>query len=123
MAAFDFDFLKDRYDFELTRKEAITTALTMPITVVSGVGGLLAAMARTFTYKDQLLWWIFVPIMVSDVISLFGCLIHLARAFHLQTYVYLPLLRELHVAAEEFHDFNSYVEAGSGQVCLRAFFG
>ena len=28
---FDFKFLKDRYDFELTRKEQITNALTMPI--------------------------------------------------------------------------------------------
>jgi hypothetical protein len=116
MPMFDFEFLKGRYDFELSRKDDITNALTMPITIVSGVGGLLAAMARSFTYKDPLIWWLFVPLMVADVVSFFGCLIHLARAYHLQTYIYLPLLKDLEVAAEEFLEFNSYVRSTGGEV-------
>jgi hypothetical protein len=52
MTHFDFAFLKDRYDFELGRKEKLTGALTLPVGVLSGLGGLIAAMARSFTYVD-----------------------------------------------------------------------
>ncbi len=30
----DFEFLKDRYDFELTRKDELTSALTLPVGVL-----------------------------------------------------------------------------------------
>ena len=36
---FDFDFLKSRYDYELQRKEQLTTALTLPVAVLTGLGG------------------------------------------------------------------------------------
>mgnify|MGYP000452537358 CR=1 FL=1 len=32
--AMDFEFLKDRYDFELTRKDELTSALTLPVGVL-----------------------------------------------------------------------------------------
>jgi hypothetical protein len=88
----------------------------MPITVVSGVGGLVAAMARSFTYQEPPTWWVFVPIMVADVVSVFGCLIQLARAYHLQTHIYLPLLKDLDEAVDQFRDFNRYVESTGGEV-------
>jgi hypothetical protein len=31
MEPLDFDFLKDRYDFELQRKEQLTSALALPV--------------------------------------------------------------------------------------------
>lgn len=40
----DLKFLKERYDFELQRKEQLTSALTLPVGVLSGLGGLMAAM-------------------------------------------------------------------------------
>lgn len=112
---FDFKFLKDRYDFELTRKEQITNALTMPIGVMSVVGALLVAMSSSFDFKDSSLWWFFVPLFVADVLSFIMCLIHLARGYHLQTYIYLPLLADLDQAVDEFRDFNAYVRANQGE--------
>ncbi len=38
----DFKFVKGQYDFELDRKERITAALTVPVGVLTGLGGLLA---------------------------------------------------------------------------------
>lgn len=32
----DFDFLKDRYDFELARQENLTSALTLPVGILTG---------------------------------------------------------------------------------------
>jgi hypothetical protein len=116
MAIFDSEFVRVRYDFELRRKDDITNALTMPITVVSGVGGVLVAMARSFTYRGSLTWWGFVPLVVADVVSLFFCLVSLARAYHLQTYVYLPLLKDLDDAKEAFQEFNQYIESTGGEV-------
>lgn len=113
---FDFKFLQDRYDFEFARKEQLTSALTMPIGVVSGVGGLLAAMVKSFSFPDSMLWWFFVIPMVADALSLVVCLWFLAKAYHMQTYVYLPLLKDLDEVRDEFSEFNRYVEATGGTV-------
>lgn len=43
------EFLKERYDFELQRKEQLTSALTLPVGVLSGLGGLMTAMVRAFS--------------------------------------------------------------------------
>jgi hypothetical protein len=95
MAAYDFRFVKDRYDFELLRKEQLTNALTMPITAMSIVGSLLVAMGRTFSFRESPVWWFFVPLFVIDILSFVMCLIQLARAYHLQTYTYLGMLGEM----------------------------
>lgn len=50
----DLDFLKDRYDFELDRKDKLTTSLTLPVGILTGLGGLIAIMAQSFTYEDEL---------------------------------------------------------------------
>ena len=34
---FDFDFLKDRYDYELKRKDQITAALTLPVGILTRI--------------------------------------------------------------------------------------
>lgn len=49
MPPLDFEFLKDRYDFELERKNKLTGDLALPVGVLSGLGGLVATMARSFT--------------------------------------------------------------------------
>ena len=50
---FNFDFLKDRYDYELKRKDQITAALTLPVGVLIALGTVMAAMARSFSYRDR----------------------------------------------------------------------
>ena len=54
---FDFDFLKSRYDYELQRREQLTAALTLPVGVLTVLGGAMTAMARSFSYQDGLLTW------------------------------------------------------------------
>lgn len=88
----DFEFLKDRYDFELARKEALTSALTLPVGVVSGLGGVMAAMAQSFPY-GRVGWD--VPFLVTfalDTLAFMAALHFLGRAYHGQDYGYLPRL-------------------------------
>ena len=47
---FDFDSLKSRYDYELQRREQLTAALTLPVGVLTVLGGAMTAMARSFSY-------------------------------------------------------------------------
>jgi hypothetical protein len=89
---FDADFLKDRYDYELRRREELTSALTMPIGVLTVLGGAMAAMARSFTYRDALLTWAFGILLALAVAAFVICMVRLARAYHPQKYLYLPLL-------------------------------
>ena len=92
---FDFDFLKDRYDYELKRKDQITAALTLPVGILIALGTVMAAMARSFSYVDGCLTWFLVGFLGSATVALLFCVFYLARAYHRQTYCYLPLLNEL----------------------------
>jgi hypothetical protein len=113
---FDFDFLKSRYDYELQRKEQLTTALTLPVAVLTGLGGAIVAMARSFSYHDALLNWSFGPVLVADGLAFFVCLVYLARAYHRQTYVFLPLLRQIDHSREEFLEFAEVMAGGVDEV-------
>ena len=97
---FDFDFIKDRYDYELKRKDQITAALTLPVGILIALGAAMAAMARSFSYTDGYLKWFFLLSVVSAACAFLLCVFNLGRAYHRQTYWYLPLLNELQTARE-----------------------
>lgn len=58
---FDFDDLKNRYDFELQRKEQLTAQLTLPVAVLGLLGSAIVAMARSFSYLEMVLTIPFTP--------------------------------------------------------------
>ena len=89
---FDFDFLKDRYDYELQRREQITAALTLPVGILTILGGAMAAMARSFSYKNGFLTWVFGTLLGLAGSAFFLCMLNLGRTYHRHTYIYLPLL-------------------------------
>ena len=64
---FDFDFLKDRYDYELKRKDQITAALTLPVGILIALGAAMAAMARILLVHGRL------PDVVFPALSRLGC--------------------------------------------------
>ena len=105
MKPLDFEFLKDRYDFELDRKDKLTESLNLPVGILGGLGGLLALMARSFAYRDLVLTWAFAPFLVFAILAVAACLLQLIRAYHRQTYIYLPLLKTLVDWAEENREF------------------
>jgi hypothetical protein len=99
------EFLKERYDFELKRCDQLTSELPLPVGVLSGLGGLMAAMVRSFPHRTL---WLTVPFGAAfalDVVAFFYCLVCLARAYHRQKYIYLPLLSELEEWEKEFRSF------------------
>ncbi len=63
------DFLKDRYDFELKRKDQLTEALTLPVGVLTVLGGLLGAMAQSFSYGTDAATHVFIVFVVISVIA------------------------------------------------------
>lgn len=113
---FDFDFIKNRYDYELQRKEQLTSALTLPVAVLSALGGAIVAMARSFSYQDVVLTWPFASILVAEAITFFACLTYLARAYHRQTYVFLPLLESIDRSRDEFLEFAPGMAGGEAEV-------
>ena len=100
----DFTFLKDRYDFELQRKEQLTTALALPVGVLGGLGGLLALMIRSFAFRNDPTTWIFAVTVTPAICSFFACMLQLARAYHRQTYKYLPMLKSLEEKRTEWRE-------------------
>jgi len=112
----DFQFAKDRYDYELQRKEQLTAALTLPVGVLSILaGGIGGRMAGSFSYRDPLLSKVFAPVMATDVIAIALCLVYLARAYHRQRYVYLPLLKDLLDWEQEYEEYARCFQADGAQ--------
>lgn len=105
----DFDFLKNRYDLELQRKDKLTDALNLPVGVLGVFGSVLAVMVRSFAFHRNVITVVFVVFLVLSVASFFACLIQLGRAYHRQKYKYLPLLHELEEKLEEWRAF--YLDA------------
>ena len=84
--------------------------------VLSGLGGLIAAMARSFDYRGLVLaipFWVALGLVA---VAFVASLVYLARAYHRQKYMYLPRLKDLEEWEEEFREFNRYVEATGGDV-------
>lgn len=98
----DLAFVKDRYDFELARKEQLTAALGLPVGILGLLGSLLAVMIRSFPFQANLISWLIGGVLGAAVVSFFCCLVQLGRAYHRQRYRYLPLLRELNEKLDEW---------------------
>ena len=77
----DFDFLKNRYDFELDRKDKLTAALTLPVDVLSGLGSLLAVIARSFTYRDPVLTRLLLLAFAASLLAFTACLLLLGGVY------------------------------------------
>ena len=113
---FDFDFLKDRYDYELKRKDQITAALTLPVGVLVALGTLMGTMARSFSYKGYCLTWFFLIFLGLSVCAFVACVVYLGLAYHRQTHWYLPQLSKLQTTRElykELYRRESYNQTGS----------
>jgi hypothetical protein len=110
------DFLKERYDFELDRKDKLTAALALPVGVLTVLGGLGTAMLNSFTFADQTLSAIFVVSLLGGFIAFTSCLVFLGRAYLAQTYAYLPLLGDLKKFEDEMAEFSRVMAGGDAEV-------
>ena len=113
---FNFNFQKDRYDYELKRKDQITAALTLPVGILIALGAAIAAMARSFSYTDGCLKWFFLLSLSLAGVAFLLCVVFLGLAYHRQTYWYLPLLSELQTTRELYkvlYQRESYNQKGS----------
>ena len=113
---FDSDFLKDRYDYELKRKEQITAALTLPVGILIAVGAAWVAMFQSFSYTDGYLMWFFLLFLGLAAVAFVVCVVYLGRAYHRQTHWQLPQLSEL-------KKFRKTSRGMFKQIYLREFYG
>lgn len=120
MSLFDFAFIKERYNFELQRKEQLTSSLALPVGVLGGLGSAMALMARSFTYQDPFLTWMFVSLLVADLVVFVTCMAYLSRAYFRQIYVFLPLLHAIERSREEFLEYANAMPGAEAHV-LEAF--
>lgn len=111
MKPLDDEFLKERYDYELARKEKITDSLAMPVSVVIVLGGLVITMIRGFSYSNLRLTIPFVLLVGFDAFAFVRCLWFFAHAYHGQSYEYLPSLGELYAALHKYIEYYDNDEA------------
>ena len=101
----DLAFLKDRYDYELDRKDKLTASLTLPVGILTGLGGLLAVMSRSFTYGSPGLTIPFLAFLGVAVLSFVVCLVCIGRAWHSSEYEYMAFIGTLDRTLQEFEAY------------------
>ena len=111
---FNSEFLKDRYDYELDRKDKLTAALALPVGVLGVLGSAGVAMFRTFAFRDPTLSVLFALITAVGFVTFTACLFLLCWAFVAQTYVYLPLLGHIDGWDEAERQWLDYVKSTGG---------
>jgi hypothetical protein len=119
-----FTFLKDRYDRELMRKHELTSALNLPVGLLTLFGGLVGVMVREFSYTQPHVAYAFYSLLAIVGLAFVGCMVMFGLVFHRQRYQYLPLLSVLEESRVEFeayyvHDLEQADEEFTAQVRRR----
>lgn len=91
----ELDFLLDRYKWELERKDRLTEAVGLPVTILTLLGGLTVAMAQGFSYTIKPVAVAFVVALILEGIASAFCLYWLAKNYGGSSYEYLPRLLDL----------------------------
>lgn len=97
--------LKERYDYELARKDKLSDSVGLPVSVLIVLGGLVVTMVRGFSYTKSRLTMVFDIVVAFDVAALVTCLWYFARTYHGQIYEYLPSLGVLFEALNKYRRY------------------
>ncbi|MDP3719019.1 MAG: hypothetical protein Q8T13_14750 [Acidobacteriota bacterium] len=112
----DDKFVLDRYNYELQRKEHLNGSLTLPVALLTAIGGACLAMIRSFTFQEDPITTVFFLLIIAAGWALVYCVGLLFWTYHRQDYAYLPLLKDLDRWAEEDHDWRRYAEDNGADV-------
>ncbi len=91
----DRDFIRKQYDHELDRQDKIVGGLSLPVGVLTALGGFIGAMLRGFSEQFTNLTYTFYALIAIDCAVFAAALYFIRRAYFGQTYEYLPRLGEL----------------------------
>lgn len=98
---------RDLYEAEVSRRDRLRGSLSLPVGVLTVVGGALVATTASFPaaadWRLATLFWIF---STAAVVAGLLCATHLVRSFHGRTYSLIAspkLLREHYLALDVWH--------------------
>jgi len=110
MEPLDFDFLLNRYDAELARKDKLNDSLSFPAGILIAVVGALCIVGQNFSYTPGRLKPIFTLLLVGDGVAAVGCLICLGIAYHGKSYEYVERLGVLRKAQLDLFEWYEQIE-------------
>jgi hypothetical protein len=96
--------LRDCYKFEVERKDKLSASLTLPVGVLTVVGGLLGFLSKEFSYQSADLMRVFVVLLGAGVLTFAVSAVLLILAYYRYTYDYIPTPREFRVHEEKVRD-------------------
>src|ERR1700704_944266 len=107
----DLTLLKEQYAFELARKQQLESGLTLPVVVLTGLGGVAFSYCRSFSYARNLKTLLFSLALLGAALSLVWVFYYLVRATHRFMYEVIPSSVELVTYYEQAKDY--YRSVGS----------
>lgn len=85
----DVDFTKELYRVELQRRNDLLDSVNLPVGLLTGLGGVLVVMAKTYSYRT----WALIPFcscVSAGGISFAVATLALIRAYVGSAYVFIP---------------------------------
>ena len=106
--------LKDCYKFELERKDKLSTSLTLPVGVLTIIGGLLGLILRDFSFREQRLSWFFGVAVAAGAILFVVSVVLIILAYYRYRYEYVPTPREMREHEEKLQKYYEQIP-GAGK--------
>ncbi len=100
------ELLREQYAFELNRKQQLESSLTLPVAVLTGLGGVGFSYARSFSYGYNLKTYVFLVALIGAAISFVSVFYYLIRATHRFMYEVIPSSLELLTYYEQACDYH-----------------
>ena len=91
----NLELLREQYSFELSRKQQLESSLTLPVVVLTGLGGVAFSYGKTFSYSRNLQTLLFSVSLLGAILSFICVFYYLVRAAHRFMYEVIPSSLEL----------------------------
>lgn len=107
----DFELLREQYAFELSRKQQLESSLTLPVAVLTALGGVAFSYGKSFTYARNIKTVMFSVALLGAILSFTTVFYHLIKATHRFKYEVIPSSMELLKYYEEAKEYYTIVGA------------
>jgi len=85
--------LRDCYKTEAERRDKLSASLTLPVGVLTVIGGLIGFLSKEFSYQSSELTPIFIILLGASILAFITSAVLLILAYYRYTYEYVPTPR------------------------------
>jgi hypothetical protein len=112
------DLYKEHYFFEINRRDQLTSQLSIPIGILTILGGLGAYLANTISICSKDMKIVFIAILAISTLFFIITIYYLIRSYYGYTYRYIPTPKEIDDYRKQLKEYHERVGNSEEQVII-----